>query len=79
MNASRFNSNWHTLEVDDAHCPGGSWGLFCPAAEDASWAKTVEAALSSAGMRIRRISYIQEAEHLDGLICLWHSDKDDII
>lgn len=77
--ASRFgfDINWLRADVTTS-CPGGMWGLLCPAGEVA-WAEEAKAALSSAGINLLSVSHLHDANGLDGLLCLWDSDDDVLV
>lgn len=69
-----FEINWQPVETHNCRVDG-SWGLLCPVGE-VSWAEDVASALSSAGMRLKRVSKLDDAVGLDGLLCLWDSSAD---
>ncbi|MBB5939896.1 polyketide synthase [Streptomyces zagrosensis] len=61
----------HTADIEI----GGSWGMLCPAG-DVTWAREVKTALTKAGVQVIKITDLEDAEDLDGLMCLWDSDAD---
>lgn len=71
-----FEMNWRQVDIEKVQ-PRGSWGLLCPS-EETAWAKEAQKALSSIGIQLTPISKLQEAEQLDGLLCLWDSGEDVI-
>lgn len=71
-----FEINWRQADSNNSSS-GGSWGLLC-STEDVPWASEVKTALSSANIQLIQVEDLKAAEHLDGLLCLWHSDADVI-
>ena len=70
----QFDVGWRPVDTDDVEL-GGSWGLLCPAG-DVAWARQVKTTLSRAGIQVIKVVDLEDAEELDGLLCLWDSDAD---
>ena len=72
----QFEVDWHRLDRDKVQLGGGSsWGLLCPAG-DVAWISEAKMALSRAGIRLHQVQELQDAEQLDGLLCLWDVSSD---
>ena len=72
----QFELQWHRVDRDKIHLGGGrSWGLLCPAG-DVAWASEAKMALSHAGIQLKQVQQLQDAEQLDGLLCLWDDSSD---
>ncbi|MFL6653180.1 MAG: thioester reductase domain-containing protein [Sulfurifustis sp.] len=71
----QFELAWEPIETQNPETPG-TWGLMV--CGQAPWAEDVRARLTQAGFEIREISQINEAESLDGVICLWGTEGDVI-
>lgn len=72
-----FDINWLRADVTTS-CPGGVWGILCPAGE-VSWAEEAKSALSSAGIKLVPVLHLSDADGLDGVLCLWDSDDDVLV
>ncbi|MFF1906128.1 amino acid adenylation domain-containing protein [Kitasatospora sp. NPDC058218] len=72
----RFEVNWRSADTEKAEV-GGSWGLLSPGG-DVPWAAEVKRALSRAGVQAFKVRSLEEAEELDGVICLWDAGKDTL-
>ncbi len=70
----QFDVGWRHVDTDNVDI-GGSWGLLCPAG-DVAWAREVKTTLSRAGVQVLKVADLEDAEELDGLLCLWDSDAD---
>ncbi|GAA3368398.1 hypothetical protein GCM10020367_06570 [Streptomyces sannanensis] len=70
----QFDVNWRHVETENVEM-GGSWGLMTPAG-DVPWAREVKTLLARAGIQVIKVRELEDAEDLDGLICLWDSDAD---
>jgi polyketide synthase 12 len=66
----QFDVGWRPVDTENVEL-GGSWGLLCPAG-DAS-ARQVRTALARAGIQVIKVRDLEDAEELDGVICLWDS------
>lgn len=72
LNCFEFEVVWRP--VDSLPGPlGKTWGVFCPAGNDVPWAAELISALTRAGIELRHISQLRDAEALEGLLCLWDS------
>ena len=71
----QFEVNWRPVDTDKVEI-GGSWGLLSPAGE-VGWAREVKTALGRAGVQAFKVRDLEEAEDLDGVICLWDAAADD--
>lgn len=72
----KFEINWRQADTKLSGSLSlniGSWGLLCPAG-DVPWTSEVATALTCKGIEVLRVSQLQDAEELDGLLCLWDSD-----
>ena len=69
-----FELNWRRDDIEKVQ-PRGSWGLLYPS-EDTMWTKEAQRALSKTGIQLVPVTKLQEAEQLDGLLCLWDSGAD---
>ncbi|PHH65594.1 hypothetical protein CDD81_2029 [Ophiocordyceps australis] len=70
---SDFEIAWHPAATDHAQ-PSGKWGLLL-VAQDAAWEAEITTALSRAsGIQLVPVERLEDAQHLDGLLCLWESD-----
>lgn len=81
----QFRVIWEQAPIGNSVLEGGSWGLLCPPSSQgtslstspwASWAGEIEKALLQAGVTLRLVNHIQDAENMNGLLCLWPSDTD---
>ncbi|MGH3375173.1 MAG: amino acid adenylation domain-containing protein [Actinoallomurus sp.] len=70
----QFDVGWRPVDTDDVEL-GGSWGLLCPAG-DVAWAREIRTTLSRAGIQAIKVTDLEDAEDLDGLLCLWDSGAD---
>ncbi|OCL14727.1 nonribosomal peptide synthetase 7 [Glonium stellatum] len=71
-----FEVDWHPVDRENVQLSGGSsWGLLCPGG-DVAWASEAKMNLSRAGIRLTQVQQLQDAEQLDGLICLWDDSSD---
>lgn len=70
----QFEIGWRHADTENVQM-GGSWGLLCPAG-DVAWARDVKTTLSRAGIQVLKVRDLEDAEDLDGLMCLWDSDAD---
>ena len=70
----QFEITWQPMETGSFH-PQGTWG-FMTSGNNSTWATTVTATLSQAGIRLVQVEHLKHAEKLEGLICLWDSDSD---
>ncbi|KAI1350019.1 nonribosomal peptide synthetase 7 [Xylaria sp. FL0043] len=71
-----FEINWHHVQKERAQTScGGSWGLWYPGGS-ISWASEASRALLQSGIRLTQVDQIQQAEHLDGVICMWDDPFD---
>ncbi|MEU3505800.1 polyketide synthase dehydratase domain-containing protein, partial [Streptomyces hundungensis] len=68
----QFDVDWRPVDTADVEL-GGSWGLMTPAG-DVPWAREAKALLSRAGIQVINVRDLEDAEDLDGLLCLWDSD-----
>ncbi|RDA82882.1 hypothetical protein CP532_0390 [Ophiocordyceps camponoti-leonardi (nom. inval.)] len=48
-----------------------TWGLLLPSGEDVVWKAQVLSSLSEAGIQLVPVQQLEEAQDLDGLLCLW--------
>ncbi|KZF26938.1 nonribosomal peptide synthetase 7 [Xylona heveae TC161] len=79
MDRFQLEIGWHRVNVGDVTL-GGSWGLLYLAGNAAcARACEVKTALAQAGIQIREVRNLEDAEGLDGLLCVLDSDADDII
>ncbi|HTZ44396.1 MAG TPA: amino acid adenylation domain-containing protein [Jatrophihabitans sp.] len=65
----QFDVTWRPVDIEHVEL-GGSWGLLSPAG-DVPWAKEARTALARAGIQAIRVTELDDAEDLDGLLCLW--------
>ncbi|MER6079721.1 amino acid adenylation domain-containing protein [Streptomyces sp. NPDC001833] len=72
----RFEVNWRPADTEKVEI-GGSWGLLLPGG-DVPWAAEVKRALSRAGVQAFKVRDLEDAEELDGVICLWDAGKDPL-
>ena len=70
----QFDVDWRPVSIDEVEV-GGSWGLLCPAGE-VSWARALKASLGRAGIQVIKVADLEDAEDLDGLLCLWDGEAD---
>ncbi|WP_433548670.1 amino acid adenylation domain-containing protein [Streptomyces sp. CA-294286] len=70
----QFSVDWRQTDTADVEL-GGSWGMLCPAG-DVPWAREVKTTLGRAGIQVLKVTDLEDAEDLDGLICLWDSGAD---
>lgn len=68
-----FKMGWRHVETHVPSIPG-TWGLMT--CGQVSWKESVLNSLAESGTPIIEISQFNEAETLDGVICLWGSDGD---
>jgi amino acid adenylation domain-containing protein/thioester reductase-like protein len=77
----QFEIDWHQIGRDKVQMGGGggsgssSWGLLCPTGFGAL-ASEVKTALSGAGIQVSLVQQLQDAEQLEGLVCLWDDSSD---
>ncbi|KAK3360613.1 polyketide synthase [Lasiosphaeria hispida] len=72
----QFEIAWRPVKMDSVHA-GGTWGLVAPT-RNSTWAAGVTSTLSLAGVRLIQIERLEQAEKLEGLMCLWDPDTDVI-
>lgn len=81
----QFQVIWEQAPIGKSTLGGGCWGLLCPPSSQgaglstspwARWAGEIEKALLQAGITLRLVNHIQDAENMSGLLCLWPSDTD---
>ncbi|WP_212528049.1 polyketide synthase [Actinospica durhamensis] len=65
----QFEVDWKPVGTDKVEI-GGSWGLLSPAG-DVAWGREVKTALSRAGVQAFKVRDLEEAQDLDGVLCLW--------
>ncbi|HEV2370648.1 MAG TPA: thioester reductase domain-containing protein [Streptosporangiaceae bacterium] len=70
----QFEVSWRHVDTDNVEM-GGSWGLLCPAGE-VPWARELKTSLARAGIQVLKVTDLEDAEDLDGLLCLWDSSAD---
>ena len=77
---SQFKIDWHQVDRSKIKLGNGSsWGLMCPAG-DVAWILEAKVALSRADIWLNEVRQLQDAKHLDGLLCLWDvSSNTDIL
>lgn len=76
---SQFGIEWHPAKVDDIH-HSGIWGVLrTDENRTSTWASLVLTAISQTGIRLVEVEYLEEAEKLNGVICLWDSAKDVLL
>ncbi|MBL1110394.1 amino acid adenylation domain-containing protein [Streptomyces sp. 5-8] len=68
----QFDVNWRHADTDHVEM-GGSWGMMTPAG-DVPWAREVKTLLARAGIQVIKVRDLEDAEDLDGLVCLWDCD-----
>ncbi|MGW0495874.1 amino acid adenylation domain-containing protein [Streptomyces sp. NPDC003007] len=68
----RFDVDWRHVDTENVEL-GGAWGMLAPAG-DVPWAREVKTLLARAGIQMIRVQDLEDAEDLDGLVCLWDSD-----
>ncbi|UNI18430.1 putative PKS/NRPS-like protein biosynthetic cluster [Purpureocillium takamizusanense] len=76
----QFELEWQPVDTetcDKAPC-GGTWGLALPAG-GVAWAGRVTAALSRLGTQLVQVEDIEDAQGLDGLLCLWDSSGEEVV
>jgi len=72
----QFEVDWRQVDQNKIQLGGGSsWGLLCPAG-DVAWELEAKMALLRVGIRLTQVQQIQDAEQLDGLLCLWDNASD---
>ncbi|KAI6717257.1 beta-ketoacyl synthase domain-containing protein [Diplocarpon mali] len=72
----QFEVKWEHAGASKIH-PRGSWGLICPAGR-VEWVDEIDRTLSEANIRVRLVNNLNDVRDLDGLLCLWDSDLDDV-
>ncbi|KAH7130941.1 polyketide synthase [Dactylonectria macrodidyma] len=72
----QFEVNWRQADTKDL-AVGGSWGLLCPTG-DVPWVSDVKTALSQQNITLLPVTHPNDAQSLDGILCLWDSE-DDVI
>ena len=70
----QFDVAWRPVDTKNVEI-GGSWGLLSPAGS-VTWAKELRTSLGRGGIQAIRVTDLEDAEDLDGLLCLWDSDSD---
>ncbi|WP_432251155.1 amino acid adenylation domain-containing protein [Streptomyces sp. HNM1019] len=70
----QFDVDWRQLDTEDVEL-GGSWGMLTPAG-DVPWAREVKTLLVRAGIQVIKVQDLEDAEDLDGLVCLWDSEAE---
>ncbi|WP_328314311.1 amino acid adenylation domain-containing protein [Streptomyces sp. NBC_00442] len=70
----QFDVDWRPADTSDVEL-GGSWGLMAPVG-NVAWEREVKTVLARAGIQVIKVRELQDAEDLDGLVCLWDSDAD---
>ena len=70
----QFEVGWRHVDTENVEI-GGSWGLLCPAG-DVAWAREMKTSLGRAGIQVLKVVDLEDAEDLDGLLCLWDSGAD---
>nr|AQV04237.1 SwnK-like protein 1 [Slafractonia leguminicola] len=79
INRLQFEIRWHRASTHNVAL-GGLWGMLCTAEHmTCAWASKVQKALSAAGVQVQQVRNLEEAADLDGLVCLWDSDADDVV
>ncbi|MFD8806077.1 amino acid adenylation domain-containing protein [Streptomyces sp. NPDC059597] len=68
----RFDVDWRHVDTGDVEL-GGAWGMMTPAG-DVPWAREAKTAMARAGIQLIKVGDLEDAEDLDGLVCLWDSD-----
>ncbi|MFH8370604.1 amino acid adenylation domain-containing protein [Streptomyces sp. NPDC018031] len=68
----QFHVDWRQADTENVEL-GGSWGLMTPAG-DVPWAREAKTLLARAGIQVIKVRDLEDAEDLDGLVCLWDSD-----
>lgn len=76
IHAKDFQVNWCRTATESL-VPGGAWGLLCPVGA-VKWEQEVTESLVRGGIQLLRVDSLQNAEKLDGILCLWDSDADVI-
>ncbi|PFH58252.1 hypothetical protein XA68_13985 [Ophiocordyceps unilateralis] len=70
----QFEVVWQSAGTGSTQ-PKGTWGVLLPTG-DVTWEAEVTTSLSQAGIRLVQVQLLEEAQHLDGLLCLWDSNAD---
>ncbi|WP_078887602.1 type I polyketide synthase [Streptomyces sp. NRRL S-118] len=70
----QFDVDWRHVDTETVEL-GGSWGMMTPAG-DVPWAREVKTLLARAGIQVIKVRELEDAEDLDGLVCLWDSDAE---
>ncbi|MER5968832.1 amino acid adenylation domain-containing protein [Streptomyces sp. NPDC002055] len=70
----QFDVAWRHVDTENVEL-GGSWGMMTPAG-DVPWAREVRTLLARAGIQVIKVRSLEDAEDLDGLVCLWDSDAE---
>ncbi|MFJ8584812.1 amino acid adenylation domain-containing protein [Streptomyces sp. NPDC093595] len=70
----QFDVDWRQVDTGNVEL-GGSWGMMTPAG-DVPWAREVKTLLARAGIQVIKVRELEDAEDLDGLVCLWDSDAE---
>ncbi|WP_106685696.1 type I polyketide synthase [Streptomyces violaceusniger] len=70
----QFDVDWRHVDTENVEL-GGSWGMLTPAG-DVPWAREVKTLLARAGIQMIKVQDLEDAEDLDGLVCLWDSDAE---
>ena len=68
----QFSLEWQKLDVDGL-APQGTWGILNCGEVD--WSEDVRTALEQDGLMALDILGLDEAQFLDGLICLWDGEE----
>ena len=70
----QFEVVWQPMNLNNASSHG-TWGFLVPSAQGA-WVKRVRTTLAQAGIRLVEVEQLEDATHLDGLMCFWDSNSD---
>ncbi|KAI0167392.1 polyketide synthase [Pestalotiopsis sp. NC0098] len=74
QNQLHFEITWHPVKHEDIAI-GKSWGLLALTSNPET-AERLRAIISRTGNQLVDVHHLEDAQHLDGLICLWDSDED---
>nr|APX43977.1 polyketide synthase [Pestalotiopsis microspora] len=70
----QFELMWYPAKIEDM-ITGRTWGIMTQRSSPEK-AEALRKIVSRTGNRLVDVDHLKDAEHLDGLICMWDSDED---
>lgn len=67
----QFDLNWHAVDAQALE-PAGVWGLM--SCGEVDWAEEARDSLEQGGLQVIDVLALEEAQSLDGVICLWDGE-----